>query len=98
MIQIAEVTLKLLALFYNQVGQHELTYEADTVNDVLKQFLNEYGAKLDKTLIDHKTNDLRNYILILVNGRNINFLDGRNTKLKDGDVVAISPPIAGGYL
>ncbi|MHA1648787.1 MAG: MoaD/ThiS family protein [Candidatus Helarchaeota archaeon] len=35
---------------------------------------------------------------MLVNGRNINFLDGRNTKLKDGDVVAISPPIAGGYL
>ena len=90
------VTLKLLALFYNQIGEHELDYEGETVGDILGKFLDEYGDSLDKTLVDPNTHELQQYILVLVNGRNIHFLDGRNTSLKEGDVVAISPPIAGG--
>ncbi|MHA1358344.1 MAG: MoaD family protein [Candidatus Helarchaeota archaeon] len=90
--------MKLLALFYNQIGQHELQYEADTVGEILEKFIEEYGASLDNTLLNPETRELQHYILILVNGRNIRFLDGRNTSLKDGDVVAISPPIAGGAI
>ncbi|MFX1296775.1 MAG: MoaD family protein, partial [Promethearchaeota archaeon] len=85
-----------LALFYSQVGKHELTYEAGTVGEVLEKFLNEYGDSLEKTLVNPESKDLQQYILILVNGRNIRFLKGRKTKLNEGDVVAISPPIAGG--
>ena len=96
MIGIPEVTLKLLALFYSQVGQHELTYNAETVGAVLEKFIGEYSETLDKTLINPESKELQQYILILLNGRNIRFLDGRDTKLKEGDVIAISPPIAGG--
>ncbi|MHA1264429.1 MAG: MoaD family protein [Candidatus Helarchaeota archaeon] len=89
--------MKLLALFQHQIGTHELTYEGDTVGAILRQFLEEYGDKLDEALIDPQTNMLRDYILVLLNGRNINFLNGLETKLSDGDVIAISPPLAGGY-
>ncbi|HID27596.1 MAG TPA: molybdopterin synthase sulfur carrier subunit, partial [Methanosarcinales archaeon] len=42
------------------------------------------------------TNGLRDYVKIMVNGRSIAFLNGINTLLQDGDVVAIFPPVAGG--
>lgn len=93
---ITSVTLKLLALFHHQVGQHELTYTGDTVGEILDMFLAEYQDTLDTALYNPDTKTLRDFILVLVNGRNIMFLDGLKTKLKEGDVVAISPPIAGG--
>ena len=35
-------------------------------------------------------------LVILVNGRNIDTLDGLDTQLKDGDSVTLLPPFAGG--
>ncbi len=93
---ITSVTLKLLTLFQHQVGHHELTYEGDTVGEILDKFLAEYKDTLETTLYNPDTKTLREFILILLNGRNIIFLDGLKTKLKEGDVIAISPPIAGG--
>ena len=39
---------------------------------------------------------LRDFVNILRNGRNIQFLAGLDTPLDDGDVIALFPPIAGG--
>jgi MoaD family protein len=36
------------------------------------------------------------YLNILVNGRNIRFLQGHETMLQDGDIVAFLPPVGGG--
>ncbi len=38
----------------------------------------------------------KGYLHVLLNGRNIVFLDGPETRLSDGDTVAILPPIGGG--
>ena len=35
-------------------------------------------------------------INILINGRNIKFLQGMDTTLKDGDIISIFPPTGGG--
>ncbi len=39
---------------------------------------------------------LRDFVNILKNGRNIQFLAGLDTPLGDGDVIALFPPVAGG--
>lgn len=36
------------------------------------------------------------YLHVLVNGRNVVFLDGAKTRLHEGDTVAVLPPIGGG--
>lgn len=38
----------------------------------------------------------KGYLHVLLNGRNVVFLDGPETRLSDGDTVAVLPPIGGG--
>ena len=42
------------------------------------------------------TGEIRTYVNILKNGRNIHFSGGLATPLTDGDTVALFPPAAGG--
>jgi molybdopterin converting factor small subunit len=39
---------------------------------------------------------VQGFLSFLVNGKNINALEGFNTKLKQGDTIAILPPVGGG--
>jgi molybdopterin synthase sulfur carrier subunit len=39
---------------------------------------------------------LQRYIKVLVNGRGLHVLQGLDTPLSDGDIIALFPPIAGG--
>ena len=43
-----------------------------------------------------QTGELKEFINIFINGRNIAFLDNMGTLLVDGDVIALFPPVAGG--
>jgi len=49
-----------------------------------------------KNILFDETDQLHKWIIILRNGRNINVYNGLDTKLTDGDVIAIFPPVAGG--
>ena len=40
--------------------------------------------------------DLKPYIIILINGRHIQHLEGLASPIKHGDVISVFPPIAGG--
>lgn len=39
---------------------------------------------------------LKGGVTVMVNGRNIRFLDGNETELEGGDTVTVFPPIGGG--
>lgn len=47
-------------------------------------------------LFFNEDNRLHSWISILQNGRNIKIFDGIKTKLVEGDIIAIFPPVAGG--
>ncbi|MFX0047976.1 MAG: MoaD family protein [Candidatus Hermodarchaeota archaeon] len=92
----ADVILKLMAIFSNDVGLTEINYQnVNILGDVINQFMKEYGKKLRKSFVNPSGN-LESHVVILVNGRNYLFLDGLKTKLKDGDQIVISPPLMGG--
>ena len=55
-----------------------------------------YGADFRKKLLSHDGMDIGMDAIIMVNGRNITHLDGKNTLLADSDAVSIFPLVAGG--
>ena len=66
-----------------------------TVEELLARLSKKYGREFAEYLFDEKGN-VRTYIQILINGRGLNALQGFGTKLKEGDTVAIFPPVGGG--
>jgi molybdopterin synthase sulfur carrier subunit len=68
-----------------------------TQDSTLLELISNIAKNLDSSLLDKlvEKNVVRSEIRILVNGRNIIYLNKLDTKLSDGDIVAIMP-IAGG--
>jgi molybdopterin synthase sulfur carrier subunit len=70
--------------------------EAVTVDSVLKRLAKLHGKSFVEYVYDHKTSEVRGFLQFLVNGRSISSFEGLNTKLSNGDVLAIIPPVGGG--
>jgi molybdopterin converting factor small subunit len=54
------------------------------------------GEDFKKAVLDPETGNIRPYIKIMVNGIDIEFLNGPKTLVRNGDVVQMFPPIGGG--
>ena len=55
-----------------------------------------YGAAIRKKLFTPDGDNIGADAIILLNGRNILYLEGKDTKLADSDVVSVFPMVAGG--
>ena len=63
---------------------------------VLKTLSQKYGKPFIEYVYDGKTGQPKNFLQFLVNGNSTSTLNGLETELKDGDVLAILPPVGGG--
>lgn len=70
--------------------------EANTVRQVIDLLTERYGSKFTDAVIDRETNRLKQFFSCMVNGKRIELLDGYETVLKDGDAIAMFPPVGGG--
>ena len=66
-----------------------------TIEELLTLLSDKYGKKFTE-YINNKEGKVQDFLSFLVNGRNINVLQGFDTKLKEGDIIAIIPPVGGG--
>ena len=66
-----------------------------TVEELLTLLSEKYGEKF-REYIYNKKGKVQDFLSFLVNGKNINVLQGFDTKLKEGDIIAILPPVGGG--
>ncbi len=67
-----------------------------TVRDLFKVLSEHSGTNFDREIYDLKSGRMNEHIAAFVNSREIRSLEGLDTKLKDGDVITILPPMAGG--
>jgi len=67
-----------------------------TINSVLDRLAKRYGKEFVEYVYDSKTGQVKSFLQFLVNGRSTRTSDGLNTRLADGDVLAIIPPVGGG--
>ena len=77
-------------------GETELSLqEESTLGQLITILVNRWGDKLASHLYEPNSNSLRPYIRLMVNGRDIAFLERMETVLRNGDEVLILPLFPG---
>ncbi|WP_457621238.1 MoaD/ThiS family protein [Persephonella sp.] len=75
-------------------GQGEVQVEASTIAELIDKLEAEFPG-IKERLVE-PNGEIRKFVNFFVNDEDIRFLKGKDTELKDGDIVAIIPAIAGG--
>jgi molybdopterin synthase sulfur carrier subunit len=70
--------------------------EGSTVEDFLAYMKERFGDELSGRLFDPDSGAVLPYVRIMINGQSIQFLEGMETPLKEGDEVLVLPPASGG--
>ncbi|MBS7620534.1 MoaD/ThiS family protein [Candidatus Bathyarchaeota archaeon] len=90
------VKILLFATLRSKYKTRELAVECDgTLLNMIENASKILGLEFIDDVYDRKEGKVRDDMIIMVNGRNIKDLK-REITLKDNDVVAVFPPLAGG--
>jgi sulfur-carrier protein len=88
-------TIKLFGNLRQIAGKSTIHVDGQTVFELLENFRPQYALVVDAILDEAR---LKPYIKIMVNGIDISLSRELETTVRDDDVVAIFPPIAGGKM
>jgi molybdopterin synthase sulfur carrier subunit len=75
-------------------GQGEIKADGKSVQDLIDSLEQQFPG-LRERLCDEQ-GEFRRFVNIYVNEEDIRFMQGKETLLKEGDIVSIVPAIAGG--
>ena len=89
----AKAKLKMYGLFREKCEVEEIELSGRDFLEILESLVQRFPSLKD--LIFDENMKLKENVY-LINGRNINLLDGINTTIKEGDNIAIFPIITGG--
>ena len=70
--------------------------ERVTVGLVLKTLSQKYGTPFMDYVYNRRTGQPKKFLQFLVNGTSASTLNGLETELNEGDVLAFLPPVGGG--
>jgi molybdopterin synthase sulfur carrier subunit len=70
--------------------------EGETVAGLLDLLTTKWGDELASQLFKPGGRVPRSSVMLMVNGRSVQFLNQLDTVLKDGDELTILPPVGGG--
>lgn len=95
------VSVRLFTALRELTGKKEEILEFSdreivTVSTVLEELAARYGKGFSDYVFDNRTGEVKGFLQFLINGRSVSTLDGLETRLFDGDVLAIIPPVGGG--
>jgi MoaD family protein len=89
------VTIKLFAGLAETGGKREFAIEVGE-NASVADALSAIHAAHEEVGVHLSTSLEAGYVNILLDGRNVRFLDGMETKLRPDCVLAFLPPVGGG--
>src|SRR5659263_106073 len=89
----SKIKVRFFANFREFTKTSELGIEGDTVREILEKICEKFKG-LEKILF--KDRKLQPYVNIFLNGENLPGSDGLDKSLREGDEIAIFPPVSGG--
>jgi MoaD family protein len=93
-----QIKVYFLSTLADITGEEEMVLNVIrdlTVKALLKKLARIYGKKFEHAIMASK-NNLNQYILIGINGRDIKTINDLSSIIQDGDEIAFLPAIAGG--
>ncbi|HJX02236.1 MAG TPA: MoaD family protein [Candidatus Bathyarchaeia archaeon] len=96
-----EISVRFFTILREVTGKKEETIkfktgETVTVNTIIERLAKEYGKNFTDYVFDQRTCEVKGFLQFLINGRSASTIKGLETKLADGDILAIIPPVGGG--
>ncbi len=96
-----EISVRFFTILREVTGKKEETIkfktgETVTVNAIIERLAKEYGKNFTDYAFDRRTGEVKGFLQFLINGRSASTIKGLETKLADGDILAIIPPVGGG--
>lgn len=89
------VTIRIPTPLRKFTGDKDVvTVQGKTVKEAIDHLVKEY-PELKSQILD-QNGEIRRFVNMFLNDRDIRFLGGVNAELKEGDQLAIIPAIAGG--
>ena len=98
---VSEVKVKVHTILTLQevIGQREAEIDlpqGTILKALLSHMVGAWGERLSQRLFKEGTEELLPRIRVMVNGRDMQFVQGLETVLQDGDEVHLFPPVSGG--
>jgi molybdopterin synthase sulfur carrier subunit len=94
-----KIAVRLFTTLRELAGRGEESLEFNmasvTVQEVLEALVERHGKAFKEYLYDDKRR-VREHLQLLVNGKSVDLLGNLETLLREGDVVAVVPPVGGG--
>ncbi len=90
-----KLKVKLFANFREAAGNKEVDVspKGDQVADVISALAREY-PRLEPLLLNGK--EVKPYVNVLLNGKSVRDQGGFQARVKEGDDIAVFPPVSGG--
>ncbi len=74
--------------------QLEVVLDVPSIAGLIDRLSEDHGEEFKNLVVDVESGDFR--VCVLVNGKDADFLEKSNTKLRNGDKIAMIPLAAGG--
>ncbi len=88
--------MKLFAQISEIAGKKELKIQGENVRDTLEKLVEDMEDLEPEIFEDGSHEDLVEDVIVIKDGRNINYLKGLETEVEEGDKISIFPVVGGG--
>jgi len=96
-----QISVRFFTILRETTGKKEETLQFPkntkvTVDSVLRKLATQYGKNFTEYVYDPRSGEVKSFLQFFVNGKTASTLNGLQTELCNGDLLAIVPPVGGG--